>query len=67
MTRHFRFRYRSSFGVRSGKVVMIAMAVMISMVVTTIKVVAVVVGGTDIFKKSGSHLKIIGATGGNKK
>jgi hypothetical protein len=45
---------------------MIVMAVMISMVVTTIKVVAVV-GGTDIFKKSGSHLKIIGATGGNKK
>ena len=66
MTRHFRFRYRSSFGVRSGKVMMIAMAVMVSMVVTTIKVV-VVVGGTDIFKKSGSHLKIIGATGGNKK
>ena len=39
MTRHFQFQYRSSFGVRSGKMKMIAMTMMITVVVTMIKVV----------------------------
>jgi hypothetical protein len=44
MTRHFRFQYRSSFGVRSGKMMMITMTEMIRMVITTIKEVVEAVG-----------------------
>jgi hypothetical protein len=40
MTRHFRFQYRSSFGVRSGKM---TMTMMVSVVVTTVKLVVAVV------------------------